>query len=430
MRRKVIVFLATVSVVCLSAICMLWHKGQKTDDGLKKRKEESITQRNAGQGAVQEIKQKLAQQKWVVTEDIQGSMGPNLSRAGRFLLEEGGSLFVAGLYLDAAVAVYGGEDVPEKETYNIYCLKDGIWEVFASHPPESTGNGIIERHNNYDETFIQNMVYHDGFLYYDVLYDDDPSIGGDKMMFIYRIPVQGGKAEELALSYERFSFYNGKIYYAGAEKVRWSQEDVFWEMEPDGTGRREIYRRNENMSYKRLFTVGGGCLYVEDKKGMTVVNLETGDRKHYKAAWENMKYLYYQAGCLYFLADYGMTSSIYRMNIISCKTEKLAESVDAAWLEGGYLYYIWYDSVGEKLNLSVLDLETKQSFTEELEEPVISTPYLQTVGNDILVNMQVYDEYKYKEYLFEVEKYVYYKYGSNTLQLERLDRQEVPAENP
>lgn len=411
MRKKVIIF-ALISAICLSVVCLMWHEGQKMDGGFQKRKESSMTRRDAGQGAVQETKRKAVQQEWAVTEDIQSAMGANLFQPGCYLLEERESLFVAGLYLDAGVALYGGKDVSEKEKYNIYCLKDDIWEVFVSHPPESVGNEIIERHSNYDETSISNLVYHDGFLYYDVLYDDNPGVGGEKMMFIYRIPVEGGEAEELALSYERFNLYNGKIYYVGAA-------DVFWEMETDGTGRREIYRKSKNI-YHRLFTVGGGCFYVENQGGITGVNLETGDRKYYKDVGKDLDNLYYKDGYLY----YDIKGSIYRMNVISGKKEELA-GANKAWLEGGYLYYIWQDSVDWKWNLSVLDPETKQSSTEVLEGPKTSHAFLQLVGEDLLVVIHVYDEYMYK-----VEKYIYYRYRSDTLQLERLYRQEVLAENP
>lgn len=442
MGRKTITFWIGISVVLLSIVCMLWYGVTDTGDGFQKRKEDSRKKGDTGR----ETKRKTARQEvpdwmmdefinakrqtvlywqegqeWVVTEDVQESMETNLSLTGRFLLQEEGSLFVAGRDLDVGVAMYGGKDVPEKENYNIYCLKDGRWEVFVSHPPESVNNEEIKHHYSGDETFISNLIYYEGFLYYSLLYDYEPGMGGSKMQYIYRIPIQGGEAEELALSYERFSIYNGKIYYVGEETGRRDWKDVCWEMEVDGTGRREIYRRKRDWKY-RMFTVGGGCFYIGDEEGVTGVNLETGVRRYYKASWKGMKCLYYEDGYLYFLADYGMMSSIYRMNVVCGAAEQLADNVYAAWLENGYLYYTLYDDTDEKWKISILDLENGQLSSDAMMEG--GTSDIQIVGEDLLIKRRVYGED------WNTEKFVYYRYRADMLPLERLDRQEIPVENP
>jgi len=430
MERKVIACLTGISAICLAIACMLRYAGgQEMEYGFQKSQEKGRTKQDTGQGVRQETKQRAArqeEQEWVVKEDVQDSIkGRNLTFHGCYLLEEGDCLFVAGLnLLGAGETLYGGKDVSEKEYYNIYCLKNDAWEVFVSHPPESVNS--IEEHFWKDETYINSLVYDDGFLYYSLVYDDEPGMGGDKQQFIYRIPLQGGEAEELARYYETFYIYNRKIYYIGLEsKAGGKREYVYWEMEPDGTDRRAVYRRKAELRH-RSFTVGGGCLYVEeaDGNGITGVNLETGDIKYYKTSWENMEELCYENGYLYFLADYGGLSSIYRMDVISGEKEKLADDVDEAWLADGYLYYTWYDSAAKKWNLSVLQLETMQASAEVLEEPGTSSSILQTVEDDLLVTIIVYDEY------LNVVKRVYYRYRANTLFLERLDRKEVLAENP
>ena len=162
-----------------------------------------------------------------------------------------------------------------------------------------------------------------------------------------------------------------------------------------------------------------------DGDGITGVNLETGDMRYYKTSWAYINGLYYENGYLYIAAGSGW-SNIYQMDVISGEREHLAYNVSMAWMENRYLYYIWYDSTFENWNLSVLNLDTKQSSAEVLAEPDIIDSYLQTVGDELLVTIPVY----YDEYLYKVIKCVFYKYRANTLSLERLDRKEVPVENP
>ena len=419
MRKKVIIF-ALISAICLSVACILWYEEMDTGDGFQKWKGDAGIKQDMGQGTVAETKQKAA--KWVVTEDVQGStMGSNLSVLGYCLLEveEEDSLFAAGRDLYTGATLYGGENLPEQEDYSIYRRKGGIWEVFISHPPESVE--WVAKHYYWDETTISNMVYHDGFLYYSLLYDDEPDMGGDKMQYICRIPVQGGEPEKLALAYNTFYIYNGKIYYMVLDSQKsegW--EYVYWEMDLDGTGRRALYRRQWKSTHIS-FTVGGGCLYVEeaDGDGITGVNLETGDRKHYSACWTFIRQLYYENGYLYIVnEDYYSGCTILRVDAVWGKEEQLTDSCASAWLEGRYLYYTNYDSTVKRWTISILDLETEQMSVEVLEESEGANTRLQTVGDDLVV------------ILSNRERDIYYRYGSNTLQLERLDRQEVPAENP
>ena len=415
MKRKSIFGGVWIFVILLFGVCILWGGNQEMEYRFQKGKEKSETKQNTGQVAKEKINRQAG---------ADSAIGYNLSFGGHYLLENGDYLFAAGPGLSAGVTLYGGKDVPEKEAYNIYRLKDDVWEVFVSHPPESVNNEMIKQHNYWDETIIRNLIYYNDFLYYSLLYDDEPAMGGNKMQYIYRIPVQGGKPEELALAYDLFYIYNGKIYYMGLENERrngW--ECVYWEMEPDGTNRREIYRRAE--SWGKSFTVGGGFLYVEEADGerITGVNLENGDRRYYSVPRVSMEGIYYENGYLYiWVSDYGYTSNnILRMDVVSGEKKYLADCIYIAWLENGYLYYIWYDSTVKKWSLSALNLRTEQSSTELLGEN--GSPYLQTVGDDLVININVYKEHS-------KEKEIYFKYKANTLPLERLDRREILLENP
>lgn len=418
MRRKSIILGIWISTILLFVICMLLGRNQEMGYRFQKEGKEGETKQNTGQVAKKKINRQAGQDS---------AMGCNLSFGGHYLLEEGEYLFAVGSYLSAEVTLYGKKDLPKKEDHNIYCLKGDAWEVFVSHPPESVNNEIIGRHNYWDETFVKNLIYYDDFLYYSLLYDDEPDMGGNKMQYIYRIPVQGGEAEELALAYDLFYIYNGKIYYMGlenrTEKGEQYWECVYWEMEPDGTDRREIYRRKE--SGGKSFTVGGGFLYVEEADGekITGVNLENGDKRYYSIPKADIEKIYYEDGYLYiWVSDYGYTSNhIIQMDVVYGKEEYLADCIFAAWLENGYLYYIGYDNTVKKWSLNALDLETEQTSTETLGENGI--PYLQTVGDDLVISISVYKENN-------KEKEIYFKYKANTLPLERLDRKEVVEENP
>ncbi len=100
----------------------------------------------------------------------------------------------------------------------------------------------------------------------------------------------------------------------------------------------------------------------------------------------------------------------------------LANHVTGTWLEKGYLYYTWNDRSGGdgKLNLSVLNAETKQLETEALTER--GGAWLQTVGDDFVVEVDIYRN-------MEKEKAVYFRYKAGVLPLERLGREEKWAEN-
>ena len=173
MGKKSMFFGTGVAVVLLFAIYLLWNGRQDAGYRFQKRQEECSTKWDTGQRIRQKARRKETQQKeqeWVVTEDVQGSsMGRNLSYRGRFLLkvEEEDSLFVAGRELYAGAALYGGEDVLEQEIYNIYRLKDGVWEVFVSHPPESVNNERIEHHNWRDEEYRRTILRKRSIVYFD-----------------------------------------------------------------------------------------------------------------------------------------------------------------------------------------------------------------------------------------------------------------------
>ena len=432
MGKRHTVLLAAAAILC--AGCLPWHEGtgspatgggrtvygeELQDAG---RLKESAAKRDTGKKDGQREKQKVWQwtgREWVVEEDTQGSvMGFNLSIMGRRLLEAEGCLFVTGQGLDAGTALYGGGNVDAGETYNIYRLGKRGWEVVVSHPPESVNDERITVHYDWDVTVVSSLVYYDGYLYYSLLYNDRPGEGGEMPRYIYRVPVQGGEPEELALAYDTFCIYGGKIYYVEPEQGSGDREDIYWEMEPDGTGRREVYRKKADWRY-RLFTAGGGCLYVEDgEKRITGINLKNGEKKSYGMQGMSVEGLYYENGYLYIHArNYATGKEIFRLDAVSGEKEYLAKDFYWAYMENGYLYYVWNDHPSEdgKLNLSVLNVETKQLETETLTER--SGAWLQTVGDDLVVDVDIYKN-------MEKEKAVYFRYRAGVLPLERLDREE------
>ncbi len=437
MGKRHTVLLAAAAMLC--AGFLLWHEGtgspaagdgrtvygeELQDAG---RLKESAAKRDTGKKDGQREKQKVWQwtgRKWVVEEDTQGSvMGFNLSIMGRRLLEAEGCLFVTGQGLDVGAALYGGGNVEAGELYNIYRLGKRGWEVVVSHPPESVNDERITVHYDWDVTVVSNLVYYDGFLYYSLRYNDRPGEGGEKPRYIYRVPVQGGEPEELALAYDTFCIYGGKIYYVEPEQGSGGREDIYWEMEPDGTGRREVYRKKADWRY-RLFTAGGGCLYVEDgEKRITGINLKNGEKKSYGMQGMSVEGLYHENGYLYIHArNYATGKEIFRLDAVSGEKEYLAEDFYWAYMENGYLYYVWNDHPSEdgELNLSVLNVETKQLETEVLTES--SGAWLQTVGDDLVVDVDIYKN-------MEKEKAVYFRYRAGVLPLERLDREEKRAES-
>ena len=151
---------------------------------------------------------------------------------------------------------------------------------------------------------------------------------------------------------------------------------------------------------------------------ITGVNLENGEKKSYGLQGMSVDGLYYKNGYLYIQKDdYPTGGKIFRMDVVSGEKEYLAEDFYWAYMENGYLYYVWNDHPSEdgELNLSVLNVETKQLETEVLTES--SGAWLQTVGDDLVVDVDIYRN-------MEKEKAVYFRYRAGVLPLERLDREE------
>ena len=133
--------------------------------------------------------------------------------------------------------------------------------------------------------------------------------------------------------------------------------------------------------------------------------------------------LYYENGYLYIQThNYPTGGKIFRMDVVSGEKEYLAKDFYWAYMENGYLYYTWNDHYGGdgKLNLSVLNVETKQFETEALTES--GAAWLQIVGDDFVVTVDIYRNR-------EKEKAVYFRYRAGVLPLERLDREEKRAES-
>ena len=218
MRKKIAAALAGIFVVCLVISCLTCHGSQGTEPERENMKTyRPIPKKTEGTG-IYRTKQTVKRwgwKGWEVKEDAPGSlMGSNIvSISGRAILEEGDSLYAAGYRLPMAMELYGGDGVLDWEDYNIYRLKDGKWELFASNPPENVEDryGIMV-----DEGVAMNLMCYGGFLYYGVCYkhtwDEDRIL--DTAQFVYRVPIQGGGAEEVVeTKYEsKFYIYNGKVY--------------------------------------------------------------------------------------------------------------------------------------------------------------------------------------------------------------------------
>ncbi len=354
--------------------------------------------------------------EWTVEEDgAEISMGRNITSHGSILERGEDYVFAAGgKGLRAGMELYGGPDVPGKEDYSIYRLKDNRWELFASHPPESVNNKEITRHNFHDETSVSNLVCHDGFLYYSLLYDNAPGEGSDEEKYIYRIPEQGGEPEELALAYDTFYIYRGKIYYRTLEERKGGRcwKSAYWEMEPDGTGKRLVCRAENDLHDVGMFTVGGGCLYVKHGNKLMGVNLGNGNRKYFLFK-KNADRIYYEDGFLYMHTD---GASISRMNVITGETEGVSGKACKAYLGAGLLCFIQKETLPGEVEycLNVMDLRTGgiaskrfRDTGENVEEEVMA--HLGAIDDWIVVVVYIPEWYGGGESRF------YFRYGNGML---------------
>ena len=367
---------------------------------------------------------------------MDSAKGCGLSVRGRMVEEGKDCMYAVRDGFSLARALYGGMGGEEND-HDIYCLKDGKWELFVSHPPESVNNREITHHSYHDRTYVSNLVYHDGFLYYSLLYEKNYGEGEPlyKPQYIYRAPEQGGEPEELALCHSTFHIYNGKIYYRTAgepegEECRW--EELYWEMEPDGSGRRVVYcRKSDRVSYyaSRLFTVGDECLYAghEEDGGIkiTKVSLKTGDLSFFTAG-NNVESLYYENGYLYLYAgdtDGDHKKKVERISMVSGVGECVAGGLgtgDGVWMENGYLYYtkreVLAESKGEVYCLNMINVDTGQRLTEDMGGAAGNryTTYLAEVGGEILCETRKYQQ---GEEIGEEIKRV--KYTAGTLDMEK-----------
>lgn len=462
MRKKIAAALAGIFAVCLVISCLTCHGSQGAETERENMKTyRPIPKKTEGTG-IYRTKQTVKRwgwKGWEVKEDAPGSlMGSNIvGISGRAILEEGDSLYAAGYRLPMAMELYGGDGVLDWEDYNIYRLKDGKWELFASNPPEKVEDryGIMV-----DEGVAMNLMCYGGFLYYGVCYkhtwDEDRIF--DTAQFVYRVPIQGGGAEEVVeTKYEsKFYIYNGKIYYMPREYVReekdwfsYTRDNVYQEMELGGGDKREIYR-TDMQTWGSVFALGGGCLYLlerdDEKKWIIGVNLETGDIRYYDMGGMSIYALFYEDGYLYISSFRSATSdivSIFRMDVSSGQTEYLADCIEMAWrppseiaiseecdfmntvwLENGYLYFMWQDKNAalERWFFSALDVETKQMSTEVLVEKESELwqedrGYLEVVGDEIAVCHNVGGE-----------KIFFYRFKANALQMDRLEKKEIRRE--
>ena len=154
--------------------------------------------------------------------------------------------------------------------------KEGKVEDFAVHTTGGRGEYWRGKLNRYYDCSISNLFYENGYLYYTLTEETTDEKTYDH---IYRISENGENMEKLADCQGNYYIWDDKIYYRAG--------NCYWEMIMDGTGKRVIYQKNGKG--KDLFLVDKGCLYLYenlyDCAEILGINLRTGVRKRFSAAW-------------------------------------------------------------------------------------------------------------------------------------------------
>lgn len=349
------------------------------------------------------------EEEWHLQSDFPGNIkGDNLfdtfdyEHEGNQIVEGGGCIYTTDMGL------YGGEPKNEHQQYSIYRLKNGKWEVFASHLVDDKEWIVLEdMEGPADRNDIGNLIYHEGYLYYRLLKDLNPGEGTDRGSrdgYIYRLSEQGGEPEELAHCENLFYFY---IYQDKIVFRTWSVKNnkvSYWEMGTDGDGRRLIYesRLDERrpVAYRRRFTVGGGYLYIKegDKGDVLCINMETGNTKEIRLSEkEEIKGIYFDNGFLYSFLRYWnnedrvTVTELFRTDIMTGMEEKILEGdIISIWVKDDCLYYVDLKNVDEgskALFFHQLDLKSRTISAQKLFEAPIdgAGARIEMLENEVII---------------------------------------------
>lgn len=286
----------------------------------------------------------------IAVEDDRTAMGNNLSW-------DAGSAEGNGCIYSTNWEICDGEPPKEKgeNNYaNIYRLKEGKWELFASHP-------ATEEDDWDTEISVYNMAYYNGYLYYILLRDLEPQMGSSgKYYSICRVSEQGKAVEKLAECNGSFFIYQGHIYYAD-----WKNHiKQYFRMKPDGSDKELIYFDNDNREdyWKFCFTVGGECLYLQDGKQILEIDLENDIRRVFRINLDKtVQRMVYEAGKLYAVCN--DRKIMWQLDVKTGEEKMLTERNVDARIHEGYMYYAEQEEKdGEILYLfKAMNLETGES---------------------------------------------------------------------
>lgn len=343
---------------------------------------------------------------WQIEQDDEAAIGYNLTYSA-ISAEGNGCIYSTG------IEKYGGKLTGEdgEDNYaNIYRLKDGKWELFVSNP-------ATEEDPWYAEISVYNLAYLNGYLYYILLRDYEPSSGSaGKHYSICRVSELGGDVEELAKCNGNFFIYQGKIFYQTyINGVR-----CYFKMKSDGSDKERIYFDHpESKSYSEYsdYAVGGGCLYLQDGEKILVINLKTGMRKKFETGIKHIEGMFYEAGKLYI---HDCDSIILQLDVITGNEIKIIDGINswtcAEWIHEGYMYYLeWKVKVGEILYyFKSMNLMTGESLVWDSIslETHPSGYFLEVVNDQVIINLafknkdemgnEVYEERYFKKEISEI----------------------------
>ncbi len=368
-----------------------------TDAEYKKSMETSVKGDKEDEKKIIVIQEGFQDVKWRVEQDDEAAIGcihpySAISTAGN------------GCIYSRDMEVYDGE--PSEETgedndANIYRLKEGKWELFASHP-------AAEEDPWWVEFSVRNLAYYNGYLYYILLRDYDPGTGTvGKDYSICRVPEQGGDVEELVKCAGNFFIYQDEIYYRTFENgIR-----CYFKMKSDGSDKERIYFDNSgDNSYPPYadYAVGGGCLYLIDGEKIVGINLETGIRKEFETSAVFIKGMFYEAGKLYVVSR--RDSIIWQLDVKNGKEINITEGIHGVlsdeWIHKGYMYYVeWEEKEGEILySFKAMNLATGERLQWDSvsfeRHPV--TCLLEVVDNQVIIRCEVYEKRYFKKEISEI----------------------------
>lgn len=332
---------------------------------------------------------------WKVEQDALGkeAIGGNLSN---IVYSTKGNEYIYTTNL----GFYGGDDPGDEGNYIIYRYKDNKWEVFVSHPIESLsreGYFIYER-------YIWNLTYYKGYIYYILVDNFDPSLGGAEDYYLYRASEQTGNVEKLGNCYSKFYIYNNKIYYM-TQNFQYDAIRVFWEMNLDGSDKKIAHYQKRD-AYNQSgdnYAVGGGSLYwIDENDNIRAINLKTKKEKIYAINFNRYVIgLHYESGKLYIENPI----SVYQLNLKSGDLKEFTEyTKDSAWVYKGCLYYIEHKNISEDETDKVhyycrkRDLISEEIITWYETDDYDFSIYLEVLENNILIRK------RYEYFMFDINE--------------------------